>query len=97
MANQTHTTGRRYVYKTMNSPVGKLTLVAAGDGLARVLWENDPPRRVPLTLDAEDNQHPCWSRPSVSLANTLPAGARPSPWRSIRWARRFNAKSGARC
>lgn len=35
-----------YAYKTMNSPVGRLKLIAGPKGLAAVLWENDPPRRV---------------------------------------------------
>lgn len=36
------------IYKTMQSPVGTLTLVGTGAGLAAVLWENDDPRRVRL-------------------------------------------------
>jgi methylated-DNA-[protein]-cysteine S-methyltransferase len=42
----------------MASPVGTLTLVATDDGLAAVLWENDPPGRVRLDLVAEENGHP---------------------------------------
>jgi len=30
----------------MDSPVGRLTLIAREDCLAAVLWENDPPQRV---------------------------------------------------
>ena len=52
------TTQKRHVYKRMPSPVGKLTLVATDDGLAAILWENDPPRRVRLNLDAEEGGHP---------------------------------------
>jgi methylated-DNA-[protein]-cysteine S-methyltransferase len=51
-------TEKRYVYKIVNSPVGKLTLVASGDGLAGILWENDRPHRVRLDLQAEDEGHP---------------------------------------
>jgi methylated-DNA-[protein]-cysteine S-methyltransferase len=51
-------TSKRHVYKRVASPVGILTLVATDDGLAAILWENDRPRRVPLTLDAEDTGHP---------------------------------------
>jgi methylated-DNA-[protein]-cysteine S-methyltransferase len=51
-------TQKRYVYKVMASPVGRLTLVATDDGLAAILWENDRPRRVRLTIEAEDNGHP---------------------------------------
>ena len=42
----------------MDSPVGRLTLVATDDGLAAILWENDRPRRVRLNIEAEDDGHP---------------------------------------
>jgi methylated-DNA-[protein]-cysteine S-methyltransferase len=53
-----------YLYKTIASPVGKLTLVAWLSELAGILWENDRPGRVwlgsmkqqdddPTLLDAE--------------------------------------------
>ena len=58
MAKIDSTTHKRHVYKRVPSPVGRLTLVASDDGLAAILWENDPPRRVRLTLDAEDTRHP---------------------------------------
>jgi methylated-DNA-[protein]-cysteine S-methyltransferase len=51
-------TTKRHVYKMMDSPVGRLTLVATEDGLAAVLWENDRPHRVRLQIDAEENEHP---------------------------------------
>lgn len=38
----------RYVYKMIDSPVGKLRLVASDKGLAAILWEKDDPRRVRL-------------------------------------------------
>jgi methylated-DNA-[protein]-cysteine S-methyltransferase len=37
-----------YASKTMDSPVGTLTLVASGSGLAAILWQDDDPARVPL-------------------------------------------------
>jgi methylated-DNA-[protein]-cysteine S-methyltransferase len=49
---------KQHAYKTMESPVGKLTLVASSEGLAGILWENDRPDRVRLTLDTEDDAHP---------------------------------------
>jgi methylated-DNA-[protein]-cysteine S-methyltransferase len=49
---------KQHVYKTMDSPVGKLTLVASSEGLAAILWENDRPGRVRLTIDAQDDRHP---------------------------------------
>lgn len=47
-----------HVYKIMQSPVGKLTLVASDQGLAAILWENDKPARVPLGPLTEDLKHP---------------------------------------
>jgi methylated-DNA-[protein]-cysteine S-methyltransferase len=41
-------------YKYFASPVGKLKLVASDTGLIAILWENDKPRRVPLTDLIED-------------------------------------------
>jgi methylated-DNA-[protein]-cysteine S-methyltransferase len=58
MTNATATSSRPCVYKTMASPVGALTLVASHDGLAAILWENDRPGRVRLTLAQEDARHP---------------------------------------
>ena len=49
---------KRHVYKTLDSPVGKLTLVATDEGLAGILWEKDRPRRVRLNVEAEDVNHP---------------------------------------
>ena len=47
-----------YSFTTMDSPVGRLTLVASGKGLAGILWENDDPKRVPLGAMVEDGDHP---------------------------------------
>jgi methylated-DNA-[protein]-cysteine S-methyltransferase len=41
-------------YKLMDSPVGKLKLVASEKGLVAVLWQNDTPERVPLKEMTED-------------------------------------------
>jgi methylated-DNA-[protein]-cysteine S-methyltransferase len=48
----------RFVFKTVDSPVGKLKLVASDQGLAAVLWENDRVGRVRLGDLAEDEAHP---------------------------------------
>src|SRR3984957_6111239 len=45
------------VYKTMESPVGKLKLVASDEGLVAILWENDRPSRVRLGEVIEDGEH----------------------------------------
>ena len=44
-------------YKKINSPVGKLTLVASDKGLVAVLWEHDNPRRVRLADLIEHDDH----------------------------------------
>ena len=49
---------KHYVYKLMTSPVGELKLVGSREGLAAILWDNDRPGRVPLTIVAEDESHP---------------------------------------
>ena len=41
MAKGNHGTDKRYVYKLMDSPIGRLTLVASDDGLAGILWAKD--------------------------------------------------------
>jgi len=46
------------VYKMMESPVGKLKLVASDRGLTAILWEKDDPSRVRLSEMIEDRQHP---------------------------------------
>jgi methylated-DNA-[protein]-cysteine S-methyltransferase len=58
MAKVNHDTQKRYVYKIVDSPVGRLTLVATDEGLAGILWEKDRPSRVRLNIEAEDNRHP---------------------------------------
>jgi methylated-DNA-[protein]-cysteine S-methyltransferase len=47
-----------YAYKTMDSPVGGLTLVASDKGLAAVLWAADDPLRVRLSPRVEQPQRP---------------------------------------
>jgi methylated-DNA-[protein]-cysteine S-methyltransferase len=47
-----------YATTTLASPVGTLTLVARGDALAAVLWENDRPGRVKLRPMVEAANHP---------------------------------------
>lgn len=49
---------KRYVSKLVVTPVGQLKLVATEHGLAAILWENDNPRRVPLSNVVEDARHP---------------------------------------
>lgn len=58
MGKVENTGHKRHVCKRVQSPVGRLTLVATDDGLAAILWENDHPSRVRLNIAAEDNRHP---------------------------------------
>jgi methylated-DNA-[protein]-cysteine S-methyltransferase len=44
--------------KTIESPVGKLKLVASDKGLVAVLWQNDRPSRVSIGEMIENDQHP---------------------------------------
>lgn len=46
------------VSKSMESPVGKLKLVASEKGLVAILWENDGPRRVVLGDLRDDDRQP---------------------------------------
>lgn len=50
--------GKRGSCKIVDSPVGKLTLVATAEGLAGFLWENERPGRVRLNVEVEDASHP---------------------------------------
>jgi methylated-DNA-[protein]-cysteine S-methyltransferase len=44
--------------KMIESPIGKLKLVASDKGLVAVLWKNDSPRRVRLGEVVANEQHP---------------------------------------
>jgi methylated-DNA-[protein]-cysteine S-methyltransferase len=44
--------------KIIDSPVGKLKLVASDKDLVAIVWENDKPRRVPLSELIANEQHP---------------------------------------
>jgi methylated-DNA-[protein]-cysteine S-methyltransferase len=58
MTMTTDRTPQRHVYKWVDSPVGRLKLVASDEGLAGILWEKEHPRRVRLNVQAEDARHP---------------------------------------
>jgi methylated-DNA-[protein]-cysteine S-methyltransferase len=44
--------------KMIESPVGKLKLVASDKGLVAILWDHDRPRRVRLSELVANEQHP---------------------------------------
>jgi methylated-DNA-[protein]-cysteine S-methyltransferase len=64
-------------YKFMDSPVGKLKLVASDKGLVAILWENDDPRRVRLTDLLENANHPMLQKAEQQLQEYF-AGKRTS-------------------
>lgn len=47
-----------YAYLEMDSPVGRLKLVAHEQALLAVLWQNEQPKRVPLHNLQLDTSHP---------------------------------------
>ena len=49
---------QRLVYKWVDSPVGRLKLVATDDGLNAILWPIERPGRVRLDTAVEDARHP---------------------------------------
>jgi methylated-DNA-[protein]-cysteine S-methyltransferase len=61
-------TPTRHVYKFVQSPVGRLTVAATDHGLAAILWEEDRPSRVPLTMGAEAPDHPVLVEAERQLA-----------------------------
>ena len=58
MSNAAHEGQKRYFYKMMDSPVGKLKLVATDDGLAGILWQTDRLPRGPQNVETEHDDHP---------------------------------------
>ncbi len=64
-----------YAYKLMDSPVGELKLVANGNRLAAILWENDKPNRVRLPEIVEADDRPVLIKTERQL-NEYFAGTR---------------------
>jgi methylated-DNA-[protein]-cysteine S-methyltransferase len=46
-----------YFYKEIDSPVGRLKIIASDKGLAAILWENDKPNRIRVREYTENNTH----------------------------------------
>ena len=57
-----------HFYKEIESPVGKLKLVASANALVAVLWEREPPNRVKLNPATWDPQHPILLETERQLA-----------------------------
>ena len=49
--------GQRPVYKWMESPIGRLKLVATDQGLAGILWQKERPGRVAFSRPVQDVSH----------------------------------------
>ena len=62
-------------YKEIESPVGKLKLVASANALVAVLWERERPNRVKLDTATLDPQHPILLETERQLAEYF-SGAR---------------------
>ena len=55
-------------YKEIESPVGKLTLVANAHALVAVLWESETPNRINLDAQSTDGHHPILGEAKRQLA-----------------------------
>jgi methylated-DNA-[protein]-cysteine S-methyltransferase len=81
-------------YKKINSPVGKLKLVASEEGLAAILWQNDRPERVPLGEMVEEPEHKVFVKTEKQLTEyfagerrefDLPLDMRGTPFQKEVW------------
>ena len=66
---------KRYLTKTIDSPVGALKLVASELGLAAILWPNDDPQRVRFGALVESPEHPVFAAAERQLGEYF-AGTR---------------------
>jgi methylated-DNA-[protein]-cysteine S-methyltransferase len=69
------TESRQLAFTHLDSPIGRLKIVASPQGLAAILWENDKPTRVRLSEMVEDPTHPHLSL-AVTQLNEYFAGRR---------------------
>jgi methylated-DNA-[protein]-cysteine S-methyltransferase len=80
--------------KFVDSPIGKLKLVASDKGLAAVLWETENPRRVRLEEVVENPNHPVLREAERQLKEyfagkrqsfSLPLDMRGTPFQNQVW------------
>jgi methylated-DNA-[protein]-cysteine S-methyltransferase len=64
-------------YKIMESPVGKLKLIASDEALVEIRWQSDKPQRVRPEEPVEDANHPVLEKSEQQL-NEYFAGKRKS-------------------
>jgi methylated-DNA-[protein]-cysteine S-methyltransferase len=81
-------------YKLIDSPVGKLKLVASNKGLVAILWENDKPSRVRLSELVENEKHPVLAETERQLGEyfarkrktfSVPLDMRGTPFQKNVW------------
>lgn len=81
-------------FKFIDSPVGKLKLVASDRGLVAILWHNDSPRRVRLADLTEAPNNPILTKTESQLAEyfsgkrqhfDLPLDPRGTPFQRAVW------------
>ena len=63
-----------YSYKTIDSPLGQLKLVASDKGLAAILWKDEDPHRVRLCPLVEDPDNPLLVESVWRALLTIPFG-----------------------
>ncbi|AXK80575.1 methylated-DNA--[protein]-cysteine S-methyltransferase [Pseudolabrys taiwanensis] len=81
--------------KTMDSPVGALTLIANEAGLSAVLWQNDDPKRVRVGDLVAAPEHPVLIQAERELSEyfagklasfSVPLDATGTPFQKKAWA-----------
>jgi methylated-DNA-[protein]-cysteine S-methyltransferase len=81
-------------YKLVDSPIGKLKLVASDQGLVGILWEKDRPGRVRLSDLKENPKHPMLVKTEEQLREyfqgqrrhfSIPLDMRGTPFQKQVW------------
>ncbi len=84
----------KLAYKVIDSPVGRLKLVASDTTLVAILWENDRPRRVPLAEQVVQDEHPVLMQTEQQLREyfsgdrqsfSIPLEMRGTPFQNAVW------------
>ncbi len=90
-------------YKIIDSPIGKLKLVASAEGLVAILWDNESPRRVPLADLVESHSDRILLRTETELEEyfagtrevfTVPLDMRGTPFQKQVWTALRNIPFG---
>jgi len=89
--------------KRVDSPVGKLELIASDKGLVAILWENDRPGRVRLSERVEEEQHPILAKTEQQLGEyfagtrkefSVPLDMRGTPFQKNVWEALLSIRFG---